>query len=118
MKFDGAPIQYDTPFHSPGISCPMEEHDEDIKIEEILISSGYGIYIPQMFTELFEKKMKCPSRPGIPAKKAPTAKMIRMGKIMIIGMRGQKYLTGGNTFAMKGMDVLTSISFSMTAIFA
>lgn len=80
MKFDGAPVQYDTPFHSPGIGCPMEEHDEDIKIEEILISSGYGIYIPQMFTELFEKKDEVPQLAWNTCKKGPDSEDDSYGK--------------------------------------
>lgn len=60
MNFDGTPIRYDAPFRTALPLSPPDEIEDDTKIEEVLISSGYGIYIPQMFVERFEK-LECVS---------------------------------------------------------
>lgn len=56
MKFDGTPAIYDAPFNSALSLSPPDETEDDVKIEDFLISSGFGIYIPQIFTERFEKQ--------------------------------------------------------------
>lgn len=44
------------------------------EIDDFLISSGYGIYIPQMFAELFEKRDEIPDWAWETCKKGPISK--------------------------------------------
>lgn len=55
MNFDGTPVRYDAPFRTALPLSPPDEIEDDTKVEEVLIGSGYGIYIPQMFVERFQK---------------------------------------------------------------
>ena len=56
MNFDGTPIRYDALFRTALPLSPPDEIEDDTKIEEILISSGFGKYIPQMFVERYQKQ--------------------------------------------------------------
>ena len=49
-------------------------YDETVQVEEFLISSGHGIYIPQMFAELFSKRNEVPDWAWDTCKKGPINK--------------------------------------------
>ncbi|MGA1645960.1 MAG: hypothetical protein ACO4AV_13385 [bacterium] len=56
MKFDGTPIRYDAPFSSPLNLDPPEHFEPEPEVEDFLISSGHGIFIPQIFTTISEQR--------------------------------------------------------------
>lgn len=55
LKFDGIPPSYEKSCGGPPLS-PPDEIEENTERVEVVVSSGFGIYIPQVFVESNEKK--------------------------------------------------------------
>lgn len=72
MNFYGTPTKYDTHKLVPTITDPIEFNENEAEVEETLISSGFGIYIPQMFTDLFEKEESVSQLAWDTCKKGPS----------------------------------------------
>jgi len=53
---------------------PTKHEGPEPEVEDFLISSGFGIYIPQMFTEQFEKRDEIPDWAWETCKKGPINK--------------------------------------------
>lgn len=74
MKFDGMPINYSSQFCGNPALSPLDEIEDRVEIEDFLISSGHGIYIPEIFTQRFTIKGNVPQWAWDTCKKGPDAK--------------------------------------------
>lgn len=59
---------------------PSIDEGPEPEVEDFLISSGFGIYIPQMFAERFEKRDKISDEAWEVCKKGPDSKDDSYGK--------------------------------------